>query len=547
MGMGVRTKRLDASGRRRAASAGMGARAKRLTYLVHRWLGVAGCVLMALWFVSGVVMLYVGYPKLTPWERLGALPALPASGCCAPLGGVLPDAVPPDSVPGKGVPSDAVPGDGVPGKGASPSAAGLVLTSIGGEPGYVLHDAGHRLRALSARDGRPQGPVTPGRALAGARAFMPDAPLRYAGTVREDRWTHSGGLDAHRPLHRVQVDGAQPGTLYVSSATGQVVMDAPLYQQRWNYAGAWLHWLYMFRDRPADPAWSWLVIVLSAACTVAALTGATVGIWRWRFRGRYKSGARTPYREPWMRWHHIAGLLFSAFVCTWIFSGLMSMNPGGVFAPAGGGPDRAAYRGEGGRAGALAQPARIVQALREAGFVPVELQWRRLGGREYVLAYDARAETRLVRDDGDGRLAVARAWTPAEVLPAAARLLPHPLAASRVLADYDAYYYQRHAEAMNGAQQRGLPALRLDFADPGRTRVYIDLRTGEPAASLSRSQRVGRWLFYFLHSWDVPALLRAGLARELAIIALSLGGLAVSLTGVVIGWRRLRAWLGARG
>ena len=50
--------------------------AKRWTYLVHRWLGIGGCLLMLLWFVSGMVMLFIGYPKLTPGERLAALPAL---------------------------------------------------------------------------------------------------------------------------------------------------------------------------------------------------------------------------------------------------------------------------------------------------------------------------------------------------------------------------------------------------------------------------------------------------------------------------------------
>ena len=47
----------------------LSARAKRLTYLIHRWTGVAACVLMALWFVSGIVMLFIGYPKLTPCEK----------------------------------------------------------------------------------------------------------------------------------------------------------------------------------------------------------------------------------------------------------------------------------------------------------------------------------------------------------------------------------------------------------------------------------------------------------------------------------------------
>lgn len=496
-------------------------RARRWTYLVHRWTGIFGCLLMALWFVSGVVMLYVGYPKLTPWERLGPLPALPAQHCCVPV--------------------DALPGA------AALAADGLTLTSIGGTPAYVVHDTASGLRVLTAADGALRGKADLAQAMAEARIFAPDAPLRYLGSIEEDRWTHSRGLDAHRPLLQWQMDGPSPGTLYVSSATGQVVMDAPLSQQRWNYVGAWLHWLYLFRDRSVDPVWSWLVIALSAAGTFTAITGLTVGVWRWRFRGRYRSGSRTPYPEPWMRWHHITGLAFSAFVCTWIFSGLMSMNPFGLFSAGHPRPDVTAYQGKAAPLPpALAQPASVIQALQQSGFHPVELHWRRLGGQPYVLAHDRLAHTRVVRAGADGVLRVAMAWEAGDVLPAAQQLFAYPVTAQQVLMRHDAYYYQRHAEAMNGARMQGLPALRLDFADPGGTRVYIDLQTGQVNTSLDRAQRVSRWLFYFLHSWDIPALLRGGMARDLALILLSVGGLAVSVTGVVIGWRRLRSKLPRR-
>ena len=33
-----------------------------------------------------------------------------------------------------------------------------------------------------------------------------------------------------------------------------------------------------------------------------------------------------------MRWHHLSGLLFAVVTITWIFSGLMSMNPWKLFA-----------------------------------------------------------------------------------------------------------------------------------------------------------------------------------------------------------------------
>jgi hypothetical protein len=59
-------------------------------------------------------------------------------------------------------------------------------------------------------------------------------------------------------------------------------------------------------------------------------------------------------------------------------------------------------------------------------------------------------------------------------------------------------------------------------------------------ASHDARQRAGRWLFNLLHSWDLQPLLQRPVLREGLIIALSIGGLVVSLSGVVLGWRRLR-------
>src|SRR5690606_27688408 len=90
-------------------------KAKRLMYLAHRWTGIAGCLLMLVWFISGIVMLYVGYPKLTPWERLAALPELDAKSCCSTLKGPA-EIGEPDTL-------------------ESP-----VLTTIAGVPSYVVKD-----------------------------------------------------------------------------------------------------------------------------------------------------------------------------------------------------------------------------------------------------------------------------------------------------------------------------------------------------------------------------------------------------------------------
>ncbi|PZS75530.1 PepSY-associated TM helix domain-containing protein [Stenotrophomonas maltophilia] len=493
--------------------------AKRWTYLVHRWLGIGGCLLMLLWFVSGMVMLFIGYPKLTPGERLAALPVLGDAGDWRGLS-ALPDAVQ-----------------------AEPEA--VALTTVGGEAAYVVR-AGSNVGAWSVRTGQALLPVSAQRAEASAAQFAGGQAFVGAMRVDEDRWTHSRALDAHRPLYRVEVGGAQPGDVYVSSHTGEVVLDAPRVQQRWNYVGAWLHWLYFLRMQSVDPVWTWVVIVLSALCTVAAISGIVVGVWRWRFRGHYRTGAKTPYVEPWMRWHHLIGLVAAAFVFTWIFSGLMSMNPLGVFSSTRESIDSERYHGGAAAVdGILGEPAALLAAAGARHFRPVEIQWRRVGGELFAVLLDGRSDTRIVSSE-DGELQVLR-QLPVDWLQQRARAMSDaPMQAFAVQHAADAYFYPRAPEAMNGAAVRRFPVAVADFGDAEATRVYLDLATGDPLLTMGHRERVGRWLFYFLHSWDLPAMLRFDSTRLAVLLLLSVAGTALCATAVVIGYRRLRMKLRPR-
>src|SRR5437588_6611395 len=51
-------------------------RARTWLFVVHRWIGIGTCLLFAMWFVSGLVMMYVAFPQLTDIERAAALPPI---------------------------------------------------------------------------------------------------------------------------------------------------------------------------------------------------------------------------------------------------------------------------------------------------------------------------------------------------------------------------------------------------------------------------------------------------------------------------------------
>ena len=225
---------------------------KRYLYLWHRWLGIGLCLFMALWFFSGMVMLYVGYPKLTPREHFAHLPALRLTDCCVDLGTALRSAD------------------------AERSPASIRLSMVAAQPRYLFSYPGRASVAVDARTGQRLQPIEREQALASARQYDAVATASYRGAVFEDLWSHSRALDAERPLQRVQLNDGERTLLYISGHTGEVVRDASALERGWNLVGAWLHWLYPLRGIGLDGLWSNLVIYLSLAATVMAVLGLSL-------------------------------------------------------------------------------------------------------------------------------------------------------------------------------------------------------------------------------------------------------------------------------
>lgn len=500
--------------------------AKRWLVLTHRWLGISICIVLAMWFASGIVMVYVGYPALTPAERLAHLPALRSDGCCVPL-----------SVAWQAVPADY-------------DVTSIKLLRTGERTSYIFsvrghgvgqaHGAGHEPRAVvvDALSGERVHEISKADALNSAASFSPGNRMDYQGLVEDGLWLHGHHLDAHFPVHRVQTDDAAGNLLFVSSVTGEVVRDAPAVERHWNIVGAWLHWFYVVRGH--DDGWRVLLITLSLIGLGLVLTGAIVGTLRWKFRGRYPSGSKTPFRDANLRWHHISGMVFAVIAITWLFSGFMSINPFNLMRT-----DAPPLKLEGYAGARLASDrfqleASDLLASLPGTFVARQIDWLVVGGQPYLVAYDGHGDVRI-RPAGVTDGAPARQLPEASLVSAAAALIPdHRIREAKLLSEYDIYYYKRAAHTLTGDRERPLPILRISFDDADRSLVYIDPRTGRILSHYNSAGKQSRWLFQFMHSWDLPGLLAVRPLWDILILSFLGGGLVLSVTGAVMGWRRLR-------
>jgi hypothetical protein len=480
----------------------------RALILTHRYVGIATCLLFAVWFGSGMVMMYVGFPELTAAERLRGLTPLDLSA--APVS-----------------PSQALAAAGVEGW---PQA--LRMEMVLGRPAYIVHPWEGPIRTVFADDGSVLQHVTPALAVAAAQQFGRATRARYLGQIDYDQWTVPNGLDPYRPLHHIALADAAGTELYLSDRTGEIVRDTTRRERVWNWCGAVLHWLYFTELRHARAFWRQLVLWIAGVGIISACTGVVVGLARWRPRAHYRSGRMSPYHGM-LHWHHVLGLIAALPLCTWIFSGWMSLEPGQWVS------DRAIDRVMAARYMALDRPFTAFSispatAWHAAPMVPpakeVRLQfWD--GKPLYVFA--SSPEHRQLISGYDRPVPVA-IGAPDVVAHAAQRLLPDVRVAQvTVLHAYDFYWYAHHTP-------RPLPVLRLRFDDAHATWLHIDPTTGDVLELLDTSRRGYRILFNALHSFDFPWLLAYRPAWDLLVLPLCLLGLALSLTAVVLAWRRLQ-------
>ncbi len=148
--------------------------------------------------------------------------------------------------------------------------------------------------------------------------------------IDHDQWTVAGKYHPHRPLYRLALDDDAGTDIYISSKTGEIVLDTTRWERGWNFVGSVAHWIYPTQLRSKPELWSAVVWWLSLSALVGVIAGAVLGVVRIRVDGKRRM---SPYRGMYW-WHHVIGLFALIFVTTWIFSGWLSMDGGLLFSRA---------------------------------------------------------------------------------------------------------------------------------------------------------------------------------------------------------------------
>jgi hypothetical protein len=194
----------------------------------HRWLGTVGGLLFVAWFASGIVMIYARMPAVTLDERAWHAEILNVSSL-------------------RVSPSEA-------------AAIAKVSSANAAELGMLLGRPVYRFRGRAARtvfadDGTLVDHIEEAQAVAIALewATTSASTSKYVTLITvPDQWT----LEQRHllPIHLVSLGDAADTHLYISSGTGEVVVDATRRERFWGYLGPIMHWLYLPVIRRNEPA-----------------------------------------------------------------------------------------------------------------------------------------------------------------------------------------------------------------------------------------------------------------------------------------------------
>lgn len=266
--------------------------ATRLNLSLHRVTGTIIAIFFMMWFVTGLVLIYHDFPRLSDREVYSHMDVLP------------------DSI--------AVPA------GLPQGLESLALKQFQGQTlvSYSTADT----TAVQTLSGLAAAPVDFSTAMAVARKWG-DAPISRVDTLHErDQWIMYSRYKREMPIYKFHFDNSERSQLYVASRSAKPLQLTDRTSRAWAWAGAIPHKLYLPCIRGDVDRWKFWITVGALFCLVASVTGLIAALVAWRRVHRATGRWKNPYKKRLLRIHFTFGLIFAIPLIAWSISGYFSMQ-----------------------------------------------------------------------------------------------------------------------------------------------------------------------------------------------------------------------------
>jgi len=448
----------------------------KILAFLHKLLGVLLCILFFLWFATGIVMIYHGFPRASADKQLALMQPLVSADL--------------------------------------PAAEDL---------SEIL--ANQKDRTISARTFE----AFDDSLEATLRSWC-TAPVARIDTLKKlDQWIPFGRNREELPIYKYHFDDPERHQLYLGSKTGRVLQFTSQKERVWAWFGAIPHWVYFTKLRQEQQLWLNSVKWAAGIGCIMVILGFVLAI-----RVAVKTRKTKPYKKKWYNWHYILGFVFGIFAITFAFSGMMSLADMPEFlkkAPKtarrgpGGPPPGGRFPGQG---PGLALDRYTLDYRDALAAYPgaKTLAWSDFKGHPYYTLTLAPKERVFI----DAAAAQVKPFVITEemVLRDMERQYRDSIPYTVELIDeFDRDYHTRKVTPTS------LPVYRVIVDDYMHTRYYYNPATLD-VKRIDDDTRTRNWLYHKLHTLDFKFLTDHPVLWNIVMYALMIGGAALSVTGIVL-------------
>jgi len=482
-------------------------RLKKTLLKIHQVTGIALSLMFCIWFVSGIVLIYAGFPHASREDRFLFLKPFSQTD----FEHILPL---PDSVKGS-----------------------VKLDKLNDTPVYRVSAGKKAQKIYNAETLQPIGNFSEELCKQEAQRFLDSSILKSVKINQLDQWMPWSYYQPLLPIYKFYMNDSRHTVLYMSSKTGTIVQQTDR-KTRWlARIGAIPHWIYFRSLRLNVQHWNQVVIWISVIGLLTSISGIIAGIIRLNKRKkRKKNRSITPYKKFWYKWHHLAGFFFGLFVFTFLLSGLFSVvdfpdnnaSKKQIFEPR-----KLWDKGAKAPVNSGHSFSELWQVLQNKNGVR-KLEWGTSMGKPAWFVYYNNYQVPEVYIATRDTICRQQPYSLQQMKQRAALLFNDPSYSISVQSEFDNYYQS------SGMFSRPLPVYKISWNNEAQNLMYISPGTGKVLSSFTRSTKIHRWLYQGLHKFNFQLLVEHNWLRKLLLIILSSGGIVLSFSGAVLSWKRIK-------
>lgn len=471
---------------------------KKVFIQLHKISGIALCLIFTIWFFSGIMLIFTGFPRFKKAEAFDRLQTFtPAS---------IKDIAFPENLPQGGLTIEM--------------RNNKAVYIINKKSGKTIYDA-HALDSLA----KP----TREACIATAQQLVNAPILKIEERADVDIWTPRKSYISLLPFYKVYFNDRNKTQVYVSVQNGEIIQKTTRATRISAYLGAIPHYAIFNYLSIKHPVWKSVLIALIITGFIVSLSGIIVGFVRMR-RGKGFKGI-TPFKNPWYKWHHLAGIFFGIFALTFTISAYVLQE--GV--PQWIAKDKVkidyAKKWEGKKIKRHAYETSFPALLRYVSHLNgvKQIEFSSLFGKPcYAIYSNSYAEKSVVLCESDSvRLLKA---IPTEEIIKYAHAVFDSIGIKSISSQnkHDLYYTYTQMGS------HPLPVYRVELQDANRSVVFIAPLTGEITYILDNENRAQSWLFSALHTFNIGWLNRHATIRQILLCMVCLAGIIISVSGIVL-------------